>query len=565
MSSEKTFAPKLLELLPDLTLRSVALDLRAGLVVAAFALPLCLAFGTATGLGPGAGLLTSVAAGFVAALLGGSRVQVTGPTAIFIVVVAGVVATHGIAGLVVATFLAGLLLMAFGFLRLGPVLRFLPQPILVGFTAGIAVTLVVFELKDLLGLTAVGLPVDLVGRLGALAGQLNLVNPWALLLGTVTVAGVLLGERWAPKVPWTLVALVVGSAAVALLSLPVPTLASAVGPLSLGIQPMDFSGITYQSVVQILPSAFTLAFLGAVESLLSASVADGLVSGRHRPNTELIGQGAANAVSGLLGGLPATGAVGRTGASIRSGGRSPLAAASHSVVLLIVWAGLGFLAGSVPVAVLAGLVLSVALGMVDFSEFRQILKTTQADGLALATTFLITVAFDLAFAVITGLLVAFFFFVRDMAQSSHTVELGSRGTSAADRAVAADLPPGTHVLDLNGAFFFGAAGKFEESIRPLLKRARTVILRMDDVNLLDATGTRVLHRLLADARAARVRVVLSEVQPPVLQVMEHADLIQDLGTANLFASFEGALRNVRNNQPLVFSIGIEDGCFDPIS
>jgi len=564
MSSEKTFAPKFVELLPQTTLRSFLRDLRAGLVVAAFALPLCLAFGTATGLGPAAGLLTSVAAGLVAALFGGSRVQITGPTAIFIVVVAGIVAVHGVSGLVIATFLAGLLLVVFGVLRLGPVLRFLPQPILVGFTAGIAVTLVVFELKDLLGLTAVGLPVDLVGRLLALVGQAGLLNPWALGLGLATVVGVLLGERWAPKIPWALVAIVVGALLTLTTALPVPTLSSAIGTLTLGVKPLDFSGITYLSIVQLLPAAFTLAFLGAVESLLSASVADGLVSGRHRANTELIGQGLANALSGLLGGLPATGAVGRTSVNIRSGGRSPLAALAHSLILLVAWAGLGFLAASIPLAVLAGLVVSVALGMVDFSEFRQILKTTQADGLALAVTFLITVAFDLAFAVITGLLVAFFFFVRDMAQSSHTVELGSRGTSAADRAVAADLPPGTHVLDLNGAFFFGAAGKFDESIRPLLKRARTVILRMDDVNLLDATGTRVLHRLLADARVARVRVVFSEVQPSVLQVMEHADLIQELGTSNLFASFEGALRNVRNNQPLVFSIRTEDGCHDPL-
>lgn len=565
MNLEKTFAPKFAELLPSLTPRTWFRDLRAGLVVAAFALPLCLAFGTATGLGPGAGLLTSVAAGFVAALLGGSRVQVTGPTAAFIVVVAGIVSAHGVGGLVIATFLAGLLLVLFGVLRLGPILRFLPQPILVGFTTGIAVTLVVFELKDLMGLTAAGLPVDLPGRLAGLLGLVGLLNPWALGLGVATIVVATLGERWAPKVPWALIVVVGGGLVTAVAALPVPTIASAVGGLAFGIKPLDFSGITYQSVVGLLPSAFTLAFLGAVESLLSASVADGLVSGRHRPNTELIGQGVANAVSGLLGGLPATGAVGRTNASIRSGGSSPVAAMAHSLVLLAIWAGLGFLAASVPLAVLAGLVVSVALSMVDFSEFRLILKTTQADGLALATTFLITVAFDLAFAVITGLLVAFFFFVRDMAQSSHTVELGSRGTSAADRAVVADLPPGTHVLDLNGAFFFGAAGKFDEAIRPLLNRARTVILRMDDVNLLDATGTRVLHRLLADARLARVRVVLSEVQPSVLQVMEHADLIQDLGTSNLFASFEGALRNVRNNQPLVFSIRIEDGCQDPLS
>jgi SulP family sulfate permease len=390
------------------------------------------------------------------------------------------------------------------------------------------------------------------------------MNPWALGLGAATVVVTILGERWAPKVPWTLLAVAAGALVTSLASLPVPTIGSVVGGLAFGIKPLDFAGINYQSVVGLLPSAFTLAFLGAVESLLSASVADALVSGRHRPNSELIGQGLANAASGLFGGLPATGAVGRTNVNIRSGGRSPVAAMVHSLVLLGVWAGLGFLAASVPLAVLAGLVVSVAVSMIDFSEFRQILKTTQADGLALAITFGITVVFDLAFAVITGLLVAFFFFVRDMADSSHTVELGARGTSAADRAVAADLPPGTHVLDLNGAFFFGAAGKFDEAIRPLLNRARTVILRMDDVNLLDATGTRVLHRLLADARTARVRVVLSEVQPSVLQVMEHADLIQDLGTANLFASFEGALRNVRNNQPLVFSIKVEEGCHDPL-
>lgn len=563
MTTEKAFSPPSFEMFTGLTGRSLVRDLRAGLVVAAFSLPLCLAFGTAAGLGPAAGLLTSVVAGFLAALLGGSRVQVTGPTAAFLVVSAGILAVHGAAGLVIATFFAGLLLVGFGFLRLGPVLRFLPQPILIGFTAGIAVTLVVFELRDLLGLTVVGLPAELVGRLAGLAGVVGLANPWALGLGLVTALGITAGERWAPKVPWSLVALVLGTLASYFLVLPVPTLASAVGPLVLSVEPLDFSGITWNSLVQILPSAFTLAFLGAVESLVSASVADGLVADRHRPNTELIGQGVANAASALLGGLPATGAVGRTNVNVRSGGRTPLAALTHSLVLLAVWAGLGVLAGPVPLAVLAGIVIAVALRMVDYREFRLTLKATQADALALATTFAITVLFDLVFAVISGLLVAFFFFVRDMAQSSHTVELGARG-STADRSLAADLPPGTRVLDLNGAFFFGAAGKFDEAIRPLFNRARTIILRMDDVNLLDASGTRVLHRLFADAKAARVRVVMSEVQPSVLRVMEQSELIQALGTANLFASYEGALRDVRNNQPLVFSIRPEEGCLDPL-
>jgi len=555
MDSERTFQPKILELLAGYRGRAFVKDLWAGLVVACFALPPCLAFGAATGLGPGAGLLTSVVAGFVAALLGGSRVQVTGPTAAFIVVVTGIVATQGIPGLVVATFLAGLILVAFGVLRLGPVLRFLPQPIIVGFTAGIAVTLVISQLKDLLGLSAPQLP-EIFAKLAGLAALGSQINLWALGMGLAAAAVIAIGDRWLPRVPWGLVAFAAAGLATALLSLPVPTLGQAFGPLTLAVHPIDFSGVTYQKVIQLLPSAFTLAFLGAVESLLSASVADGLVADRHRPNTELIGQGVANAVTAWFGGLPGTGAVGRTNVNVRSGGRSPVAAVVHSAVLLGLWAGLGFLTSSIPLAVLAGMIVVVAVRMVDFREFRLILKTKTSDAVALGTTFAVTIAVDLAFAVISGLLMAFFFFVRDMAQSSHTV--------SSDRALASDLPPGTHVLDLNGAFFFGAAGKFDEAIRPLLNRARTVILRMDDVNLLDATGTRVLHRLIADAQAKRVRVVMSEVQPSVLRVMDQSELIRALGTANLFASFEGALRDVRNNQPLVFASSVEQGCFDPL-
>lgn len=556
MDRERTYHPKILELFSGYPGRTFLGDVRAGVIVAGFALPACLAFGAATGLGPGAGLLTSVLAGFLAALLGGSRVQITGPTAAFIVVVSGIVATQGIPGLVVATFLAGLILVAFGALRLGPVLRFLPQPILVGFTAGIAVTLVVSQVKDLLGLSAPHLPVEIFNRLAALASLVGQINYGALGLGLATVLVVWIGERWLSKVPWGLAAVVGAAAATAVWGLPVPTLGEAFGPLTLSVHPLDFSGVTYQMVIQLLPSAFTLAFLGAVESLLGASVADALVGDRHRPNTELIGLGVANAVTAVFGGLPGTGALGRTNVSVRSGGRTPVAALVHSVVLLAVWAGLGFLASSVPLAVLAGMIVVVAIHMVDFREFRLILKTTPSDAAALATTFIVTIAVDLAFAVISGLLLAFFFFVRNMAQSSHTV--------ASDRTLASDLPPGTHVLDLNGAFFFGAAGKFDEAIRPLLTRARTVILRMDDVSLLDATGTRILHRLLTDAKANKVRVVMSEVQPSVLKVMDQAELITTLGTANLFASFEGALKNVRNNQPLVFGVRVEEGCVDPL-
>jgi SulP family sulfate permease len=444
-------------------------DLFSGLVVASFALPLCLAFGAATGLGPAAGLLTSVAAGFVAALLGGSRVQVTGPSAVFIVVVTGIVAVHGIAGLALATLLAGVLLAGFGALRLAPVFRRLPEPILVGFTAGIAVTLVVSQLKDLLGLTAPRLPVELFSNLAALAGLVSGTNLAALGLGTLTFVGVLSAERLLPKVPWALVAVVAGAAAVSGAHVSVPTLGGAFGPLTLAFHPFDFSSLTYRGVVDLLPSAFTLAFLGAVESLLSAGVADGLIPARHSPRRELIGQGAANAVSALLGGLPANGDVGRTVANLRSGGRSRLAAVVHSVVLCLVWAFLGFLASSVPLAVLAGLVISAAVRLVDFREFRLILKTTRADAMALVTTLVLTVAADLAFAVISGLLVALLFFARGVADRAKTVP--------STRPELAQLPPGVHVVDLNGAFFFGASAQFDEAIRPLLDRANTVLLR----------------------------------------------------------------------------------------
>jgi len=528
------FRSQLIDLPRHYLSRHFGADLGAGVMVALFALPLCLAFGTASGLGPWAGLVTSVAAG-VAALLGGSRVQITGPTAAFIVVVSGVVAQYGVGGLAIATVLAGVLLALFAVFRLGAVLRMLPQPILVGFTAGIAVTLVVSQLKILWGT-------------GWAPG-----NPAALIVGLAAAVGVGVGDRWLPRMPWALLFVIAGALATAL-GLSVPTLGTAFSAEPV-LRPLDLSGITYQTVLQLVPSAFTLAFLGAVESLLSASVADGLVGDRHRPSAELLGQGAANIVSALVGGLPATGATGRTNVNVRSGARTPVAAIVHSAVLLGLWAALGWAVSAVPVAVLAGIVIAVAFTMVDFREFRLILKTTQADALALITTFLVTIAVDLAFAVIAGLLVAFFFFVRGMAQSSRTV--------SSDRTVAAQLPPGVHVLDLDGAFFFGAAAKFDEAIRPLLVRAQTVILRMDDVSLLDATGTRVLHRLLADARRDKVRVVMCEVQPPVLRVMDQSELIQELGTSNLFASFEGALKNIRSQQPMVFGAKLEEGTFDP--
>lgn len=555
MSPEKAFRPQLPDLLGSQGMRSFSFDLRAGVLVALFALPVCLAFGTAVGLGPGAGVLTSVVAGFFAALLGGGRVQITGPTAVFLVVSAAIVQDHGTGGLAIATLAAGLLLMAAGFFRLGPILRFLPQPILTGFTAGIAVTLVGFELKDLLGLTVAGLPANLVDRLAALAGLFPQMNGVALVLGLATAALALVGDRLFPKVPWYLVALVIASAVVAVFALPVPTIRSTLGAELVFAQPLDFSRITWGSLVQILPSAFTLAFLGAIESLVSASVADGLISDRHRPNTELIAQGVANAASALTGGLPATGATGRTSVSIRMGARTPLAGMFHALTLLGLWFLLVPWLGMVPVPALAGLVVAVALRLVNVQEFRLMLRTTQADALALGTTFVVTLLFDLVFAVITGLLVAFFFFVRDMAQSSHT---------APDRTRAAELPPGVRVLDLNGAFFFGAAAQFDEAIRPLLKEAQTIILRMDDVSMLDATGTRVLRRLLKDAHTAQVRVIMASVQPSVLRVMEPSELIAMLGTSNLFASFEGALRDVKNKQPLVFSIRPEQGCFDPL-
>jgi len=555
MPLERLFEPQIVDSLHGYRWSSLLRDIKAGLMVAAFAFPLCLAFGASTGLGPGVGLITSIVAGAAAALLGGSRVQVSGPTAAFIVVVSGIVALHGQAGLLVAALLAGGLMLLFGVLRLGLVLRYLPQPILVGFTAGIAVTLIVHTLLRMCGISvSVGHP-NAVANLSAFFTNVDEFNPFALVLGLASAFVVYGGERWAPKVPWTLAAVVAGGLGAAAAGLPVTSVKDVFGELSLAPHPMH--SMSWQTLVDLVPAAFTLAFLGSVESLLSASVADGLSSERHRPNTELIGQGFANVASSLLGGLPATGALGRTNVNVRSGGRTPVAALFHSVVLLAAALLFAPWIPLVPVSVLAGVVLAVALRMADVKEFRRTLRATQSDALALLTTFGVTVLFDLAFAVISGLLVAFFFFVRDMAQTSHTI--------SGDRRIEVDLPPGATVLDLNGAFFFGAAGKFDEAIRPLLKRSRTVLLRMDDVNLLDATGTRVLHRILQDAAVLNVRVVMCEVQPPVLRVMEQSELIAALGTRNLFASFEGALRDVRTNQPLVFSVGVEQGCFDPLS
>lgn len=565
MSQEKLFQPQLFRCLKNYDAQKFSRDLFSGLILACVAIPLSLAFAIASGVSPAQGLLTAVIGGFVISLLGGSRVQIGGPTAAFIIIIFGIVAKWGVSGLIIATFMAGVILILFGIFRFGTAVRYIPQPIIIGFTAGIAVVIILGQAKDILGLSIDRLPLDFVSRTAAIVAGLPGFNPWSLLIGAVSFLLIALVSRWWPRLPGAFLVLVLVTWAAQAMKLPVATVASTFGTVGLSITPLDLGGITYQTFVDLLPAAFSIAFLGALESLLSASVADGMVGDRHNSTTELIAQGAANIASSFFGGIPAAGAVARTTINVQNGGRTPVAGIVQALVLFLLMLFFGSFTGLVPMAALAGLLLHVAYKMGEWKEFRLAFRTTRADALALMTTFLVTIFVDLVYAIISGLMVAAFLFIRNVAQTAGTVELKSRDQAESDEVrIDADLPPATFVLDLNGAFFFGAASKFEAGIRPLLPRAQTLILRMREVTLLDATGTRILARILKDAQAKRVRVMVTEVQPPILQVLEHADLIHQIGVSNIFASFDGALRELRSSQPLVFSTRDEDATKDPI-
>ena len=546
------FHPKLIDTLKGYSRATFTADLMAGLIVGIVALPLAIAFGIASGVSPEKGIITAVIAGFVVSLLGGSRVQIGGPTGAFIVIIYGIIQQYGEAGLLVATLMAGVMLILMGAFRLGTVIKFIPYPIIVGFTAGIAVTIFTTQIADLFGLDFGGeaVPGDFVGKWALYFRHFGSIDPWNTLVGVVSVLIIALTPKVMRRIPGSLVAIIVMTVAVWLMR----TYAGIEGIDTIGdrftiraeLPAATLPQLDWEAVRSLFPAAVTIAILGAIESLLSATVADGVIGDRPDSNTELIAQGAANLLTPLFGGIPATGAIARTMTNINNGGRTPVAGIIHAVVLLLILLLLMPLAQYIPMACLAGVLMVVSYNMSGWRTFKALLRNPKADVIVLLLTFFLTVIFDLTIAIEIGLLIAGVLFLKRVMETTEiSVIRDEIDPSAGNDLRPSDehltVPKGVEVYEINGPYFFGIATKFEEMMAQMGDRPRVRIIRMRRVPFIDSTGLHNLTTLCEMSQREKITVVLSGVNETVRTTLERAGLSEMLGAANICPHIHAAL------------------------
>ena len=524
-------------------------DAVAGLTVAIVALPLAMALAIASGTTPEKGLYTAIVAGFLISALGGSRVQIGGPTAAFIPVVFVVIQKFGFGGLILCTLLAGLMLIGAGLLRLGTLMKYMPQPVITGFTAGIAVSIFSSQVKDVLGLRMENVPAEFFARWSAYARHIATTQPAALALAVLSLAIIIALRRWKPNWPGFLIALLVCTGVCTAFAMPAETIGSRFGSLPSSLPVFDIPHIPFERTFELLPSAFTIAFLAGVESLLSAVVADGMTGGRHRSNGELVAQGVANVGAALFGGLPATGAIARTATNIRAGGRSPVAGMLHAVFLLVFLLLLTPWMRYVPLAALAAVLLVVAWNMSEYEHFRHTMSAPKGDRLVLLLTFFLTVFFDLTIAIEAGIVVAAFVFMFRMADAFE-VNSGIRliDENSDDRAGGADptqrarLPERVEAFQISGPLFFGAASRLDELLDQFFETPKVFILRMRLVPIIDASGVHALKTLLDRCRRRGIVLIISGLQAQPRQVASKMHLDSREGELHFAADYESALR-----------------------
>ncbi|OUO22023.1 sulfate permease [Alistipes sp. An31A] len=547
-----TFRPKLVDTLRNYSRADFMRDLMAGVIVGIVALPLAIAFGIASGVSPEKGIITAVIAGFVVSLLGGSRVQIGGPTGAFIIIVYGIVQEYGEAGLLVATLMGGVLLLLMGLFRLGTVIKFIPYPIIVGFTSGIAVTIFTTQVADIFGLDFGGekVPGDFIEKWALYFRHFDTVNWWNTLVAVLSIVLIALTPKLMRRIPGSLVAIVVMTAAVWALR------------RYAGIDSIDTIGdrftirselpaaalpaLDWEAVRSLFPVAVTIALLGAIESLLSATVADGVIEDRHDSNTELIAQGAANLLTPLFGGIPATGAIARTMTNINNGGRTPVAGIVHAVVLLLILLLLMPLAQYIPMACLAGVLAVVAYNMSGWRTFKALLRNPRSDVAVLLITFFLTVVFDLTVAIEVGLLIACVLFLKRVMETTEISVIRdeidpSAGTDLTLHEEHLTVPEGVEVYEINGPYFFGIATKFEELMAQMGDRPRVRVIRMRKVPFIDSTGLHNLTTLCEMSRREKIEVVLSGVNEQVHGALERAGIIEMLGGENVCPNIHVAL------------------------
>ncbi|HRW85741.1 MAG TPA: SulP family inorganic anion transporter, partial [Bacteroidales bacterium] len=520
---EPPFLPKTISLYKrgGYSPKQIQTDIFSGLIVGILALPLAIAFAIASGVSPEKGLITAIVAGFLISILGGSRVQIGGPTGAFVIIVAGIVQTYGIQGLIISTILAGIILIIFGLLRLGTLIKFIPIPLVVGFTSGIAVIIFTSQINDFLGLEISGLPSDFAGKWIVYFSRLDKINFYSVAIAAATILISVYSKRFFRKIPGAFISIILMTLVVYIFRLPVQTIESVYGVIPDTISFGNFSSFSLSGITHYIQPAVTIAMLGAIESLLSAVVSDGMISSTHRSNTELIAQGVANIASGIFGGIPATGAIARTATNVKNGARTPIAGMVHALTLLFIMLFFGKYAAMIPLSCLAGILIVVAYNMSEWRSFISIMRGSKYDVLVLVVTFLLTVFADLTIAIEVGMVLAALLFMQRMAKMGEVYALEDDKDNIEEYE---SLPKGLSVYEINGPFFFGAANKYKEILKEVGIRSEVMILRMRNVPFVDATGMHNFLEVLKTLNHYKVKIVLSGVQPGVYDTLIKSDI-----------------------------------------
>src|SRR5450432_2631828 len=508
--------PKIFDTLQNYTRLQFGKDAMAGLIVGIVALPLAIAFAIASGVSPEKGLFTAIIGGFIISALGGSRVQIGGPTGAFIVIVYGIVQQYGVPSLIIATFMAGIMLIIMGVARLGAIIKFIPHPLIIGFTSGIALIIFSSEIKDLLGLDIGTLPGGFLEKWKFYFENLHTVNVASLVIGITTICIIVLWPKLSRRIPGSLIALLVITALVEIFHIHVETIGSRFGGIQSSLPRPSIPSVDYAIIKNLVRPAFTIALLGGIESLLSAVVADGMIGGNHRSNMELIAQGTANIFSSIFGGIPATGAIARTATNVKNGGRTPVAGIVHAITLLLIMLFVGKWASLIPMATLAGILVVIAYNMSEWENFISVLKGPRSDVAVLLTTFFLTVIIDLTVAIEIGMVLAVFLFMRKMIKFSNVSVLTSQIDDQSDETDKGaisnyEIPKDVEVFEIKGPLFFGAAYKFKDSIRFIERTPKVLIIRMHLVPIIDATGIHVLEEVIKETYKNGTKIILSGI------------------------------------------------------
>ncbi len=539
---EKIFKPKFFSILKEgYSLKRFTTDALAGVVVGVVALPLAVAFAVASGVSPEKGLITAVVAGFIISMFGGSRVQIGGPTGAFIVIVYSILNQYGFDGLLISTILAGVFLVLFGLLKLGSLLKYFPHPLIVGFTSGIALVIFSTQIRDAFGLDIESVPSGFVDKWSTYFANISSINIYALIITLGTILIVVFSKNYIKKVPGSLVAILLGTLAVQMFKLPVTTIESFFGEIPNNIQ-IHFPKIDFANLGYYFQPALTIALLGAIESLLSAVVADGMIGGHHRSNTELIGQGIANIVTPFFGGIPATGAIARTATNIKNGGRTPVAGMIHAVVLLLIMLFFGRWVKLIPMSCLAGILIVVSYNMSEWRTFRSILKGSVFDILVLLSTFFLTVLVDLTVAIEVGVVLSALLFMKRMADMGKTIP------AIVDTDIIEDyskLPKQIGIYEISGPLFFASAKQYCEVLKSTGLRSKIMIIRMRHVPFVDSTGLHNLSDALKILVDSEIKVILSGVSDAVKEDLKKSEIFNLIGEESIFANFDTALEEAK--------------------